>query len=151
MDAVKEVQRIMQAEIEGRLSYGDEPYDFWLARRQNEDGWTIETAGAMGSVVRTEGLHLSESEIYRALRGAWLAVHGEKYLHQLGDGRWVVAYWSEANGQWYAPMTEAERRATGCHTYFARTLEGLGCTSYASRRAAADRAWKLYGPDDPRS
>ncbi len=69
-----------------------------------------------------------------------------RYVHQLRSGRFVVAYWDEKSGQWYAPMTPAERQATGCHTFFARDIENLGATSYVSRKAACDRARKLYGP-----
>ncbi len=70
-----------------------------------------------------------------------------RYVHQLANGRYVVAYFDEQSAQWYAPMTPAERRVTGCHTYFARIIDNLGCTSYISRRAAIDRARKLYGPE----
>ena len=61
-------------------------------------------------------------------------------VHQLASGRWVVATWNESANQWHAPMTARERKATGCHTYFARTLEGLGCTSYVEKRTAEQHA-----------
>jgi hypothetical protein len=70
-----------------------------------------------------------------------------RYVHQLKSGRWIVAYFDERDGRWYAPMTPEERRLTGCHTYYAGSLESLGCTSYVSRKAAMDRARKLYGPE----
>lgn len=65
-------------------------------------------------------------------------------VHQLANGRWVVAEWIDSANQYHAPMTEAEKKATGCHTYFARTLEGLGCTSYAHKSSAIRRARQAY-------
>lgn len=67
-----------------------------------------------------------------------------RYVHQLPNGRWTVAYHDPDSNQWFAPMTPKERQITGCHTYFARTLDGLSATSYVSKRAATDRARKLY-------
>lgn len=58
-------------------------------------------------------------------------------VHQLENGRWIVAYQS---GDWYAPMTDRERKATGCHTLFAKRIEDLGATSYAHRSDALRRA-----------
>ncbi len=57
-------------------------------------------------------------------------------IHQLANGRWVIATWSEQTNQWTAPMTALERKVTGCYAYFAKTLEGLGATSYYSKKAA---------------
>jgi len=67
------------------------------------------------------------------------------YVHQLKNGRWVVAQWVESANQYQAPMTAEEKKATGCHAYFAKTLEGLGCTSYASKSSASRRAKRLFG------
>lgn len=69
----------------------------------------------------------------------------EDRVHQLANGRWVVAEWVESANQYQAPMTQAEQEATGCGTYYAKSLEGLGCTSYASRDSAVRRAKQVYG------
>ncbi len=72
-----------------------------------------------------------------------------KMVHRLSDGRrWVVAQWFEHANQWQAPMTARERHVTGCHTYFARRLDELGCTSYSSRSNAMRRARVLYLAQD---
>lgn len=70
-----------------------------------------------------------------------------RYVHRLRNGRWIVAYYDADKGEWFAPMTLRERQATGCHTYYAKALDSLGATSYVSRRAAIDRARKLYEPE----
>lgn len=74
-----------------------------------------------------------------------MAIDVTRYVHQLDNGRWIVAYEDEKTGQWYAPMTEDERRLTGCDTYFAGSIERLNCTSYATRRTAVNRACKIFG------
>jgi hypothetical protein len=68
-------------------------------------------------------------------------------VHQLKDGRWVVARWDEKANQWQAPMTAQEAKATNCSAYFAKGpngLERLGCTSYAQRSGAVRRAKQTY-------
>jgi hypothetical protein len=57
-------------------------------------------------------------------------------IYQLENGRYVVAEYNEKNGQYTAPMNERERKVTGCHTYFAGNLEGLGVHSYSTKLAA---------------
>lgn len=63
----------------------------------------------------------------------------ENLIHQKKNGRWVIARWDQKHAQWQAPMTAEEAKLTGCHTYMANTLEGLGCTSYAHRSSAVRR------------
>jgi len=56
--------------------------------------------------------------------------------YQLENGRWIIANYNEQNGQYTAPMNEQERKLTGCHTYFAGRLEGLGVHSYSRKSSA---------------
>jgi hypothetical protein len=71
----------------------------------------------------------------------------DRVIHQLSNGRWIVAHWIESAGQWHAPMNAHERRVTGAHTYFARSLEKLGVHSYAHRKGAVVFARKHYQKD----
>lgn len=67
-------------------------------------------------------------------------------VHQLGNGRWIVARWIPGAGQYQAPMTAEERRITGCHTYCARYLDNLGGGyRYGRRSDALARARRVYG------
>ena len=66
-------------------------------------------------------------------------------VHQLSNGRWVVARWAERAAQYQAPTTTAERRVTGCHTYYADTIDGIsGGYTYSRRADALRRARDVY-------
>ena len=57
-------------------------------------------------------------------------------IYRLNNGRYIVARYDDRNGAYYAPMNKEEKRLTGCHTYTARWIEGLGVHSYSTRSAA---------------
>ena len=69
-------------------------------------------------------------------------------VHQLSNGHWIVARWVERAAQYHAPMTIAERRLTGCHTWYARNVDNLGGGYVYTRRPdALRRARIIYGED----
>jgi len=71
-----------------------------------------------------------------------------EHVQRLADGRWIVATWNGQTAQYLAPMTARERRLTGCHTLYARTVDGLrGGYIYRQRSSALRRARQLYGYD----
>lgn len=69
-----------------------------------------------------------------------------KFVHEFidtrGVRRWAVAEWIESAGEYQRPMDKGEQALTGCHTYFARTAEGMG--GYKTREQALRRARYLY-------
>lgn len=75
-----------------------------------------------------------------------MSKYGE-YVHQLSNGRWVVAEWIEELNEYQAPMTRLEQHLTGCNTYTARRIDNLGCTSYATRASAMNRARRVFADD----
>jgi hypothetical protein len=67
------------------------------------------------------------------------------YIHEYTDGnktKFCVAKWDERSGEYYLPMNNKERELTGCHTYFAKTLEGIG--GYYSRAKARYEAKRRF-------
>jgi len=70
----------------------------------------------------------------------YIEKEGSMDVHQLPNGRWVVAEYRHSEKRWYAPMTYEEMQLSpGATMYFARTLEGLGATSYETREQALKR------------
>ena len=62
-------------------------------------------------------------------------------IHENGD-YYVVAVWVESAGQYQAPLDAESRRLTGCHTEFARSLDGFAGLTLAD---AQSRATDLFG------
>lgn len=62
-------------------------------------------------------------------------------IHENGD-HYVVAVWVESAGQYQAPLDAETCRLTGCHTEFARSLDGFAGLTLADARS---RAVKLFG------
>lgn len=76
----------------------------------------------------------------------------DQYVHDLYDKSgnllgYVVAEWNEAAGQYQRPMDKRGRELTGCHTEFAKKLDGFG-GYYRDRRKALRRARYLFGNND---
>ncbi len=73
----------------------------------------------------------------------------EGIIHRLPSGSYVVACRDGDTGQWYSPVAADDARRTGCHTYYASSLEGLGANQYKTQRraiqAAENAGW--FGPE----
>ena len=68
-------------------------------------------------------------------------------IHETQEGRWQVASYNPQDGQFYRPMSKAERRLTGCSGVFGRTVESVsGAFCYARRADAMRCARELFGP-----
>lgn len=57
-------------------------------------------------------------------------------------GGYQIGYYDSRSGQYTRPMNAHERRITGCHTFYARSPEGLGGTVYSSRASARKAIWR---------
>ena len=57
-------------------------------------------------------------------------------------GGYQIGYYDWESGQYTRPMNDRERRITGCHTFCARSPEGLGGTVYSSRASARKARWR---------
>ena len=68
----------------------------------------------------------------------------DQVVHQLENGKWVVAVHDWEKGQWYSPVSESVKAKTNCSSYFASTLAHLGADTYATRSAAI-KAAKRHG------
>ena len=72
-------------------------------------------------------------------------------IYKLENGRYIVARYDENKGSYYAPMNSEEKKLTGCHTYTARGIEGLGVHSYstksAAKRWAVSQGYKIENDD----
>lgn len=67
------------------------------------------------------------------------------YVHETRAGRWAVGEWDQDRAQYTCPLTDADRKATGCHTAFARRPDDFQY-SLPTRRQALALARRLFGP-----
>ena len=71
----------------------------------------------------------------------------ERFVHQLGDGRWMCASWSTRNQQWTSsdlPKRLAKAQTGYCYTY-GRSLQALvneGIKTYPTRAACIRASFK---------
>jgi hypothetical protein len=72
----------------------------------------------------------------------------ECIVHQLSNGRWIVATWNDSANRWESPTSNKTYRATNLYARVARTLEALGADSYATRAGAVRRARREYLESD---
>lgn len=67
-------------------------------------------------------------------------------VHQLKNGRWIVAHWSDAHSEWQS--SNIERVPFQGYVYsVARSLEGLasvGIRTYSTRASAGRAARRVY-------
>lgn len=68
----------------------------------------------------------------------------QAFVHQLSNGRWVVAEWYAQQGLWVAPVTQRERNRYGEGDLQGKRLDDLICPSYASAEGAFRRAHRLW-------
>jgi len=69
-------------------------------------------------------------------------------VHQMKNGRWIVAYWNAEKNQWQS--SNRGNPEPGYFYSYSGSLEGLagiGIKTYSTRASARKAAVKLHGED----
>jgi len=68
------------------------------------------------------------------------------YVHEY-EGRWIVAWYDDQSGVYYAVLRPENQRATGCSQVYGSLSYVASEWNYKHRRDALRRARLLYGEE----
>lgn len=144
----EDVSEEESAEVEGAYSYDtpEDCYDWQHATYVEFEATSQQAAAArLGSSRSAKKAASSRANLPRKVSPY------EEYLHPWTDDDdkiwWAVAAWRAAEGQYYRPLTPAERRVSGAgmYGYSSRNIHDMG--KY-TRHNALRRAKMLFGPKE---